>query len=223
MKRLILTALTGSAIATSAGAATLYSNDFGANDGGFTVSNAAITPANGFAYSTGVWNLAGEGNLGAPSSSALVSPPISVTATGLVTLSVDHRYSFEFDGTRWDGGQIQLSVNGGAFAAVPNSAFTANGYAGVIAGNNALTGTLAFNDNSAGYATPAFITSTADLGSFNAGDTLNVRFLAAYDEFATASVPGWEITSVTVNRVPEPAAAVSGLLGLAALGLRRRR
>ena len=63
---------------------------------------------------------------------------MTVGSPGTVVLQLDHRYSFEFDGTRWDGGQVRISVNGGAFAPVPSSAFSANGYTGQIQGNNVL-------------------------------------------------------------------------------------
>jgi len=35
-----------------------------------------------------------------------------VTKSGTVTLRFVHKYSFEFDGTRWDGGQVRISIRG---------------------------------------------------------------------------------------------------------------
>ena len=87
----------------------------------------------------------------------------------MVTLTFDHRYSFEFDGsTRWDGGQVQMSINGGAWQAVPANAFSANGYVGTITGTGVLNGQPGFNDNSAGFTSGQFIRSVAVLGSFEA-------------------------------------------------------
>jgi hypothetical protein len=37
---------------------------------------------------------------------------------------------------RWDGGQLHVSVNGGAFTAVPANAFTQNGYNGALVNSN---------------------------------------------------------------------------------------
>src|SRR5690606_22875993 len=130
--------------------------------------------------------------------SELNSGIATVAVAGPVTLSFRHRYSFEFDGTRWDGGQVRVSVNGGAFTAVPNGSFSAGGYAGVITGNNILNGQLAYNGDSPGYASNNFITSVANLGVFNPGDTIRVQFVGAWDEFAEGTNPNWEIDSVSV-------------------------
>src|SRR5690606_19068893 len=57
--------------------------------------------------------------------SLLNSAPFTVTADGEVVLTLNHRYFFEGDPTtRWDGGQVRISVNGGAYETVPDTAFT---------------------------------------------------------------------------------------------------
>ena len=201
--------------AHTARAAILLSEDFNSGDGGFTVSNTG--PVEGpWTYDTGggSWGCHGGPSCVGPYSSALTSPAIPVGSTAPVTLSFDHRYSFEYDGwTRWDGGQVRLSVTGGAFAPVPGSAFSANGYVGIIEGNNVLNGQDGFNDDSPGYSNPAMITSVAGLGSFSPGDTIQVQFLGGWDECAQGIEPNWEIDAVTVigqtpsgNMVPVPTA-----------------
>lgn len=145
-------------------AATLFNADFNAADGGFTVSSSAnMPPANTWKWTAGIWSADGEGTLGAPSFASLTSPLISVPATGNVTLSFDHRYNFELDTVRWDGGQVQISINGAAFSAL--TGFTANGHINTVEGNNVLTGQQAYLGASAGYAGPSYITSAADLGT----------------------------------------------------------
>lgn len=48
----------------------------------------------------------------------------------------------------------------------------------------------------AGGAERHLITSTATLGTFNAGDAISIRFLAAYDECSTGSNPNWVVDNV---------------------------
>lgn len=196
--------------------------DFNANNGGFTVSNTGpVEDPWTYNGGGGTWLTNGTQGQGVPTSSALISPNIVVGLSGPATLSFSHRYSFEFDTVRWDGGQVRLSVNGGAFNPVPNANFSSNGYVGIIQGNNALTGQDGFNGDSAGYGSGSFINSVASLGVFNAGDILNVQFLGAWDEFAEGTNPNWEITSVAVaTATPEPATiGLWSLLGLVFLGV----
>ena len=118
---------------------------------------------------------------GGPFNSKLTSPAYVVPQSDEVTLSFTHRYSLE--GDYYDGGQVRISVNGGAFTPVSPDNFTANGYApGNIVGNGILNGQRAFNGDSPGYATNGLITSSAVLGTFNQNDTIAVQFVGAWDE-----------------------------------------
>jgi len=204
----------------------IYDENFDANNGGYTVLNQG-TPSGPWQWDSGsgTWRANGSDNRGIPSHSRLTSPAIAVDMDGPVELSFDHRYSFEAE---YDGGAVFVSVNGGAFnQEVANDAFSENGYTyfGLI-GNHDLNGLDGFNGDSPGYDSGSFITSTASLGTFSAGDTLMVRFLAAWDEFTKGQEPNWQITSVTLSQVPEPSTlllAVFGGFGLIALVRRRRR
>ena len=51
-----------------------------------------------------------------------------------MTVAFDHLYNFEMEanGTVWDGGILEVSVNGSPFAQVPDSAFRAAGYQGRV-------------------------------------------------------------------------------------------
>jgi hypothetical protein len=168
--------------------------DFALNDGGFTVQNTDTPPPGPFVYSATVgWSAdGGESACSGPYNSKLISPNFTVPQTEEVTLTFDHRYSFEAG--LWDGGQVQISVNGGPFTPVPPENFVQNGYApGKIIGTGVLLGQQAFNGDSAGYASGQFITSSVILGAFNKNDTIRVQFVGAWDDCTTASVPGWVI------------------------------
>lgn len=177
--------------------------DFNAGPGDFTVVSTN-NPGGPWAYDTvgGTWSAFDTNDCGAVAfrSSRLNSPILTVPAAGSVTLSFNHRYSFEADTTRWDGGQLRISVNGGAYVAVPAASFTANGYNDTVGGaevpNSELAGQFAFTAQSADYDFGAYITSVATLGTFNANDTLSIQFLGAWDDCSQGSVPNWEIKRV---------------------------
>jgi hypothetical protein len=203
----------------------LLSEDFSGGDGGFTVTNVGAVE-NPWAYdAAGFWSTGGSENVGSPTSSSLVSPVLTTTVGGPTTLTFSHRHSFELDTVVWDGGAVQISVNGGAYAPVPGSAFTSNGYGDVVEGNNALIGLEAFVGVSPGYANGELITSVAELGDLAAGDTVSIAFLGAWDEFARATPPNWVVSSVSVTSVPEPGTLALGLVAMAfaAMQVRRRR
>jgi hypothetical protein len=183
------------------GATSLAAQTFTGTDGGYTVVNSSPAADGPWSYSaaSGTWSCFDRAACAVPNASTLVSAPMTITKSGRVALSFSHRFSFEYDGTRWDGGQVRVRVNGGAAVMVPGTSFSENGYSGIITGNNALTGTLGFNGDSAGYGAGSFITSSASLGAFSAGDVVQLEFVAAWDECSEGSRPNWEITTVNVT------------------------
>ncbi len=134
-----------------------------------------------------------------PANGSITSPPVTITATGEPTLTFTHRYSFEYDGTAWDGGAVYVSIDGGGFTQLAAGDFTEGGYTRPITGNNVLFGLDGFNGDSPGYATGAVITSVVKLPPVLAGSTVQVRFLGAWDEGAMGQTPNWEIQSVTLD------------------------
>lgn len=176
--------------------------DFNSGDGGFTVINTGARPASeGWNYDagSGTWRAPG-GN--AVFVSSLTSPPLIVGAAGQVRLHLSHRHSFEFNNasSSWDGGQVQVSVNGGPYTTVPAGAFTANGYQGGVVGTGPMQGQLAFINDSPGYGAGTHMTSSADLGTHTPGTTLRVRLLTAYDECCLQQNPSWEINGLTMTQ-----------------------
>jgi hypothetical protein len=172
--------------------------DFNTSDGSYAASTTGATPTGGWTYDAagGFWYANGDDS--GATTSTLTSPAITVLSPGSFNLSFRHRYNFEYDGTRWDGGQVRISVNGGPFTTVPAGDFSAGGYDGTITGTGVLNGQPGYNAASPGYATSNYITSTAFLGGFAAGNTLTLQFVGAWDEGTAAAAPNWVIDSVSV-------------------------
>ncbi len=149
----------------------------------------------------GSWKTAGQGpGLASAPSTLLTSPSVVMHCHGDAVLQFTHRFSFE-EGN-WDGGQVLLSVNGGPFTLVPPAAFTLNGYTGIVTFTSIadIRGQPAFVFDSPGYVVPAYVTSTARLGTFNAGDSLRVQFLASFDRDTSRGNPAWEIDTVSIEQ-----------------------
>jgi hypothetical protein len=173
----------------------ILTNETFVTDGGFTYFTANSTPETDWSYTSTSWYTPGQNNsFGGDNATFLTSPPYTLTKAGAVKLVLNHRYSFENDGvTSYDGGAIEVSINGGGFVPVPAIAFDQNGYNGVVGGALTLFGRPAFTVDSPGH--PAFITSSCTLAGAQPGDTIRIRFIADYDNNTTgAGTPsGWEI------------------------------
>ncbi|MDA7881090.1 hypothetical protein N9A94_02170 [Akkermansiaceae bacterium] len=182
----------------------IFSEDFSGGDGGFisTEVGGATFPWL-FNAATTSWRLDGDTDLGFPTRNNLTSPVIDVTGTETLEIRFDHRYSIE--GGQWDGGALFVSRNGGLFEQVPAADFTQNGYTAFsLIGNHDLSGGDAFGGNSPGYETETFITSVAQIPGLAIGDTLQLQFVGACDEFTRGEfLPNWEITSVAVDTLTD--------------------
>jgi hypothetical protein len=212
--------------------------NFSVNDGGFTASVLTGSATGPWTYGATSWSTLG---LAAVSSKGLTSPVLTVGANGSVTGSFTHRFSFE--ATSFDGGQLQFSVNGGSFNTVPQDQITGVTYSANISTgfSSPIAGQRAFANLSAGFATPSFVTSNFTLGTgvspfltgspfaFTAGDTVEIRFLGAWDSSVIGGNPNWEIGTVDVVNaslaaVPEPttwALMGTALVGAGGYGYRR--
>jgi hypothetical protein len=184
-----------------AGEQILTNVNFTAGDGGFTAETPGGSLEAPWIYDGASWASPGENTgFGNDNASFLTSPSNAVTRAGVVKLMFTHRYSFERDTVNWDGGAVEVSVNGGPWVYVPVAQFDQNGYTGVVESAPALLGKQAFIGNSAGH--PAYVTSSCTLAGANPGDQVRVRFVAAYDFGATGNLtpPGWQITSVQLSQ-----------------------
>ena len=199
----LILAILGFNLPSASGAPLVGAIEFNSNCGDFTVVSTN-NPGGPWEYDAvrGSWRAFDTNDCGAVAfrSSRLNSPTLTVATAGSVTLSFSHRYSFEVDTTRWDGGQLRISVNQGAYVAVPLASFSANGYNNTVGGasvpNCELAGQQAFTAQSTGYVAEEYTISIATLGTFNANDTISIQVLGAWDDCAQGSVPNWEIDRV---------------------------
>jgi hypothetical protein len=120
---------------------------------------------------------------------------MTVNGSGSFNLQIDHSWGFEFDGGgNYDGGVIEMSVNGGAFVDIGGAAY--NGTLLVYSGNsNPLQGRSAFVQNSAGTVHTSLNQAIAP------GSTVQFRFRTASDGGVGAN--GWQIDNIAVNGVVE--------------------
>ncbi len=191
-----------SAIAVPVSAATVTFDFTSGDDGGFTTSGSPL-----WTYSGTQWQTNDQNN----GNSFLLSPEFTVEANGDVNLSLDHFYDFEVPGDFIDGGQLQVSINSGAFALVtPDGGYPASPFDGCDVFDFASD--VCWSGDSGGS-----VTDTATIAGLSAGDTFQIRFEAVWDILEIAANPGWGISSVEVDNVvadaaesvPEPGTVVA--------------
>lgn len=162
---------------TTTGSQALWVTSTTASD---TAPNAA---SSGFASTTGI--------------NELVSPNISISSANS-QLTFRHSYNCEFT---WDGGVLEISINGGAFTDILDAggSFETGGYPFALnrtadGNTNALQSRAAWTGNSGG-----FITTTVNLPASAAGQTIKLRFRAGSDSSTTVTGNHWRIDSLVIN------------------------
>jgi Zn-dependent metalloprotease len=143
---------------------------------------------------------------------SIVSPAIDVPADGTSPrLSFDHYVATE---AGWDGGNVKISVDGGAFTELPESAYVFNGPNGTLetaeAGNtNPMAGQAAWTGTDPGGATGSWGTSVVDLAAagVEAGSSVQLRFDLGRD--GCNGVDGWYVDNVEVEACAEASAVGS--------------
>jgi hypothetical protein len=130
------------------------------------------------------------------------SVPITLNGKSLSPqLSFDHYIASERD---FDGGNVKVSINGGAYVLIPKAAYTFNGpnttLATAAAGNtNPLAGQEAFSGTDGGQVTGTWGQSRVDLSKVGAkpGDTIRLRFDFGMD--GCGAVDGWYVDDIKVT------------------------
>jgi large repetitive protein len=149
---------------------------------------------------------------GFPTDTQFTSPPLTVGTTQPLVLKFNHAFDLESsDGILFDGGMIEVSLNGGATWS-DVTAFGVNpGYTGAlfVGSNNPLAGRQAYSGTSPGF--PALVPVTLNFGTVFAGLTVQFRFRIGTD--AAANQAGWLLDDIEVDgitntpfpsQVPEP-------------------
>jgi MYXO-CTERM domain-containing protein len=130
----------------------------------------------------------------APSDTALVSPPLPVSATTPFVVVFSHRHQFEqSDGEDWDAAVVELSRDDGAnWEDV--SIYANPGYSGTVStlAGNVLGGRPAYAGTSSQW--PDYEQVQLDFGTSLAGETVRLRFRIGTDEAMSAH--GWELDDI---------------------------
>lgn len=132
----------------------------------------------------------------------LLSPEITVPATGNTQLTFKHSYNTEFE---WDGGGLFINIDGvqapGSYVDILDAggSFETGGYNYVlVSSTNGNTNTLqnrpAWTGNSNG-----FITTTINLPASAAGKNIRLLFIAGSDSAITVTNSHWRIDSLSIN------------------------
>jgi len=137
----------------------------------------------------------------------LDSPEITIpVGTAVARMAFDHYVATE---SGFDGGNVKISVNGGAWQLVKASDFIYNGYNATLAttvqGNtNPLAGQPAFTGTDAGSVTGSWGRSIVNLAPYAvAGDKIKLRFETGQD--GCGGVTGWYLDDLSVYSCAAPA------------------
>lgn len=141
---------------------------------------------------------------------SLTSPPITLPAgTGDFELRFDHYVETELT---YDGGNVLVSVNGGPFTLIPQSAYIFNAPPGQLGsvppppvgdGNtNPKAGEFAWHGTNEGTSFGSWGTTIVDLSDLaSAGDTIQIQFDFGID--GCNGVTGWFVDTVQVYACPD--------------------
>jgi hypothetical protein len=170
----------------------LYHEDFEDSNGAYTATGAdwewgvPTSGPSGAHSGVNVWATVLSGNFSPNSNSRLTTVDINLSGATHPILSFYHWY--DMGSGCWDGGNVKISVNGGAWQLLDNLDPPYNCTAG--SGNAGIPGELCY-----GEATTGWEEVTRDLSAY-VGSTITLRF-----HFGSTSVvehPGWYIDDVMI-------------------------
>lgn len=133
----------------------------------------------------------------------LQSPSILIPGAAHLSprLTFEHYFATE---QGWDGGNLKISINGGAFEVVPASAFIFNAYNGPTLqpapdNTNPLAGQPGFTGTDGGEVDGSWGQSQVDLtkAGVKAGDTIQLRFDFGMD--GCTGIDGWYVDDIKVQ------------------------
>ena len=127
----------------------------------------------------------------------LVSPVINIVSSS-AKLSFQNRWTFEGTTSFFDGGVLEISINGGAFTDIVTAggSFVSGGYTGTISSSfsNPLAGRSAWGGVSVGY--PGFLTTVVNLPAAAAGQPIQLQWRVGSDTSVGAA--GQNIDSIAI-------------------------
>jgi hypothetical protein len=135
---------------------------------------------------------------GLPTDTQFVSPPLTVSTTTPFVFKFSHAFSLEASGGNFfDGGMVEISLNGGLTWSDVTAFGVAPGYTGTLftGSDNPLAGRQAFSGVSPGF--PALVPVTLNFGTLFAGLTVQMRFRVGTD--AAVAQAGWIIDDVQAD------------------------
>ena len=138
---------------------------------------------------------------------ALDSPVISLPVGEIPHVAFDHWVATE---AGWDGGNVKVSVNSGAWTLIPGSAYSFNAYNDTLTvSDNPLGGEAAFTGSDEGVLNGSWGQSQVDLvGLASPGDDIRLRFDLGTD--GCNGVTGWYVDSVRTYTCSDEMAGVCG-------------
>lgn len=136
---------------------------------------------------------------------SIESAPITTPVAGRLELRFDHYVETEIN---YDGGNLAISRNGGAYTLVPTSAYVWNPPRTALAGpppvgqnTNPKAGELAWHGADEGGASGSWGTTVVDLSQLvSPGDTFRLRYELGID--GCNGVTGWYVGAIAVNECP---------------------
>jgi Zn-dependent metalloprotease len=208
--------------ASQKNAPVIYEESFEDGLTGWTLTNAGVFPA-GWEPKTdwvatsalppghsgsAAYAVDRDGQCGVPTGDrsgvmSLASPVIKLPAAGILSprATFEHSIASEFG---FDGGNVKISINGGAYAIVPAAAFIFNPYNTTMvtaaAGNTSpLEGQPGFSGSDGGQVTTLWGESQIDLtkAGVKPGDTIQLRFDFGMD--GCGSIDGWYVDNVKIR------------------------
>ena len=145
----------------------------------------------------------------------LESPAITFPTftTGKYEMAFNHYVATE---SRWDGGNIKYSLNGGAWTIIPKTAFSQNGYNTTLnttaAGNdNPMSGQAAFSGTDGGSLGGSWGQSVIDLSKIGVVSGSNIKFRFEVGTDGCNGIEGWYLDEVYVYNCLSPELAVENL------------
>ena len=124
----------------------------------------------------------------------LDTPTINIT-TAAAQLSFRNNFTFNDTGGGFDGGVLEISINGGAFTDIiaAGGTFVQNGYNDTISVNfgSPIAGRNAWSGTAGGY-----LTTIVNLPAAAAGQPIKLRWRSASDDSVAST--GWRIDTVRV-------------------------